>query len=238
MIEEKVKEIREFCIKNSDQSIVDKYSRYFKEGYDGYGIDKNTYEAQRDLWISDWSTEMTLESYLDLGDKLMLTGKYEEKSFAISFLESEKKNFRVSTFDRIGAWFDMGIDNWATTDVLCMLVLPVFLTESIIDYGKLTEWNTAESEWQRRAVPVTLIELARKSLEPGIALALIEPLMLDESEYVRKGLGTLLRTLWKSYPSEVEEFLLKWKDTCGRIIIQYACEKMDKEYRKLFRKTK
>ncbi len=119
-----------------------------------------------------------------------------------------------------------------------MLVLPVFLTEGIIDYGKLMEWNSAASEWQRRAVPVTLIELAKKSLGPGEVLPVIEALMLDESDYVRKGLGTLLRTLWKSYPSEIEEFLLKYKDTCGRIIIQYACEKMDKEYRKKFRKTK
>jgi hypothetical protein len=31
---------------------------------------------------------------------------------------------------------------------------------------------------------------------------------------------------------------MKWKDTCGRTIIQYATEKMDKEYRKKFAKAK
>ncbi len=87
-------------------------------------------------------------------------------------------------------------------------------------------------------MPVTLVELIKKDLKPEIALPLIEPLMLDDSEYVQKGIGTLLRGLWKTYPVEIEEFLLKWKDQCGRLIIRYATEKMDKEYRRKFRKIK
>ncbi|MCU4163529.1 hypothetical protein [Carboxylicivirga caseinilyticus] len=31
-------EIREYCIANADQTIVEKYGRYFKEGYDAYGL--------------------------------------------------------------------------------------------------------------------------------------------------------------------------------------------------------
>ncbi|MBC8488945.1 MAG: DNA alkylation repair protein [Bacteroidetes bacterium] len=62
--------------------------------------------------------------------------------------------------------------------------------------------------------------------------------MLDESEDVQKGLGTLLRELWKKYPDETEDFLLKWKDDCGRLIIRYATEKMDKESNKRFKKSK
>ena len=238
MIDEKLKEIRDFCIKNSKQSNIDKYSRYFKEGFDGYGIDQKVYEAQRDFWIADWKKEMTIDKYLELGDKLIQIGKFEEISFAISFLKSERANYTESTFDRIGKWFDIGISNWANTDVLCMLVLSGFLIDRIIEFDKLKEWTKSNSEWKRRAVPVTLVELIKKDLEPEIALPLIEPLMLDDSKYVQKGIGTLLRGLWKTYPAEIEEFLLKWKGQGGRLIIQYATEKMDKEYRKQFRKTK
>ena len=80
--------------------------------------------------------------------------------------------------------------------------------------------------------------LSQKDLKPEIALPLIEPLMLDDSEYVQKGIGTLLRGLWKKFPTDIGKFLLKWKDQCGRLIVQYTTEKMDKEYRKKFRKTK
>ena len=238
MIDEKIKEIRDFCIKNSKQSNIDKYSRYFKEGFDGYGIDKEVYEAQKDFWIEEWKNEMTIDSYLDLGDKLVQIGKYEEISFAIRFVSSERDKYIKSTFDRIGNWFDLGISNWGNTDVLCGLVISSFFVDHIVEFDKLKEWTASNSEWKRRAVPVTLVELINGDLIPEDAIPLIEPLMLDDSAYVQKGIGTLLRGLWKTYPKEIEEFLLKWKDQCGRLIIQYSTEKMDKEYRKRFRKAK
>lgn len=238
MLDKKLKEIRDFCIKNSKQTNIDKISRYFKEGFDGYGIDQKVYEAQRDSWIVNWEKEMTIDKYLELGDKLVQIGKYEEISFAISFLKSERENYTQSTFDRIGNWFDLGISNWGNTDVLCMLVISSFLIDRVIEFDRLKEWTTSNSEWKRRAVPVTLVELIKKDLKPIDALPLINPLMLDNSEYVQKGIGTLLRGLWKIYPIEIEVFLLKWKDQCGRLIIQYSTEKMDKEYRQKFRKVK
>ncbi len=106
MIDGKIKEIRDFCIKNSKQANVEKYSRNFKEGFNGYGIDHKVYEAQRDSWIIEWKKEMTIDNYLELGDKLVQEGKYEEISFAISFIKSERENYTESTFDRIGKWFD------------------------------------------------------------------------------------------------------------------------------------
>lgn len=238
MINKKVSEIRDFCVINSNQTNIDKYSRYFKDGFDGYGIDQKVYEQQRDSWINLWKNEMDLDKYLDLGDTLVKVGKYEEISFAISFVASERENYSEKTFDRIGNWFDFGITNWATTDVLCMLVLSNFLIDKVIPYTKLLKWTRSDSEWKRRAVPVTLVELIKKGLTPDEALPLIEPLMNDKSENVQKGIGTLLRGLWKSHPERIEEFLLKWKETCGRMIIQYATEKMDKEYRKKFRREK
>ena len=62
--------------------------------------------------------------------------------------------------------------------------------------------------------------------------------MKDKEEDVQKGLGTLLREIWKKQPEIAEEFLLKWKDKCGRKIIQYATEKMDKSQKVKFKKDK
>ena len=238
MIDIKLKEIRDFCESNSNPEIIKKYSRYFREGFDGYGIEKKLFEKQRDKWIEEWKSDMTLDKYLELGNKLMQSGRYEEKSYAIGFVQSQRNNYTQKTFDRIGKWFDYGISNWATTDVLCMLVLSNFLVDKVISFDQLKVWTNSDSEWKRRAVPVTLVELLRKELKPDDAITLIEPLMLDDSEYVQKGIGTLLRGLWKNYPTEIEDFLIKWKDKCGRLIIQYSTEKMDKEYRKKFRKNK
>jgi len=240
MIENKFKEIRNFCEVNSNPEIIKKYQKYFKEGYDGYGIDNKLFKSQIENWIEQWKEEMTIESYLDLGDELMKNGRFEEKQVAISFVKSNGKDFSKETFLRVSNWFDYGINDWATADVLCMLVLSGLLKDKVIEYEDLKTWINSNSEWKRRSIPVALIELDKltKNLKPIETIELIEPLMLDNSEYVQKGIGTLLRGLWKKHPSEIEKFLMKWKDQCGRVIIQYSTEKMSKEYRKKFRKSK
>lgn len=236
-MENYLNQIRAYCEENSDPAIVQKYSRYFKEGYDGFGLDHKRFQAQKEKWIGDWSKDLSFEEWLHLCDDLMQHGRFEEQSLAILFLEQQKENYTKETFSRIGKWFDF-IDNWATTDVLCMLVMPEFLMKEILSFEEFKAWNSAESEWQRRAVPVTLVELQKKGLNYQQAIDVVEPLMLDQSVNVQKGLGTLLRGMWKKNPVETEVFLMKWKDRCGRVIIQYASEKMDKEYRKKFRKQK
>jgi len=240
MFKEKIKEIREFCELNSDPKIIAKYSKYFKDGFNGFGIDSKVLKSQIESWIKEWDIDMTLQNYLDLSDELIKNGKFEEKDIAIHFVKSKKPEYTEETFNRIGKWFELGISNWASTDVLCMLVLPHFFIERIIGFEKFKEWNNSQSEWQRRAVPVVFVELLKLKIDFEIdeILSVIEPLMEDESEYVQKGLGTLLRELWKKQPKETEKFLYKWKDKCGRLIIRYAIEKMDKEYKKKFRKAK
>jgi 3-methyladenine DNA glycosylase AlkD len=237
-LELKHKEIINFCIANSDDAIIKKYSRYFKEGYDGYGIDSKIFESQKDKWLDSWKNEMTISDYLDLGDLLIATGKLEEASFATQFIASKKDEFSTETFDRVGKWLENGVQNWATTDVLCMLVLPEFIYNKIIEPKGFIHWTKSESKWKRRAVPVTFFETIKKGHQPEPILAVIEILMEDNEEDVQKGLGTLLREIWKKHPETAEEFLLKWKDTCGRKIIQYATEKMDKDSKTKFRRTK
>lgn len=238
MDSQKFKEIHNFCLNNSNPVNIAKFSRYFKDGFDGYGIDQQSFESQRDSWIEAWKHEMNLEKYLDLADELVLKGKYEELSFAMAFIQSERKNYNPLVFDRVGKWLDTSISNWANCDVLCMQVLSSFLIDKIIDFNKLKQWTHSPSQWKRRAVPVTLNELVKLDLKPKDAIFTIEPLMTDTSEYVQKGIGTLLRGLWKKYPLEIESFLLLWKDSCGRLIIQYATEKMDKEKRIAFQRNK
>ena len=89
-LELKQKEIINFCIANKDDSIIKKYSRYFKEGYDAYGIDSKVLESQKIKWLDSWKDEMTISEYLDLGDLLISSGKFEEADFAIQFIASKK----------------------------------------------------------------------------------------------------------------------------------------------------
>jgi len=237
-IEERFLEIRRFCEKNANPEIVKKYSRYFAEGYDAYGLDRKTYESQRDKWLELWGKDFTLDDFVFLGNKLIATGKYEEASFAIGFIYSLTDKFTAETFDKLGGWLENGIVNWAHTDVLSSKALSYFITKKIVEIGSLKEWNDSVSKWKRRSVPVTLIDALKMDVSLERLFHIIEPLMLDSDKFVQKGLGWFLREAWKICPEKTEDFLLKWKDTCGRTIIQYATEKMDKENRSRFRRAK
>lgn len=236
-IEEKFSEIRKFCEQNINSQNVKKYSRFFTEGYNAYGLTQHIFEAQRDKWLGLWKDELSVNDFLLLGDKLIASGKYEEASYAISFLYSNAEKLTPEMFEKTGNWLENGIVNWAHTDFLSGKVLAYFINNKIIKIEAFKKWVQSVSIWKRRAVPVTLIEALKTGHPLDKILNVIEPLMSDKAHKVQQGLGWLLREVWKKYPAETEKFLLKWKDICGRTIIQYATEKMEKEYRIKFRKT-
>ena len=235
--EEKFTAIRQFCEQHANAALAKKYSRYFNEGYDAYGLDRETVENQRDKWLESWKNEMTIDDYILLGNKLISTGKYEEASFAVIFLIANKDQLRDVHFEKIGSWLDNGIVNWAHTDVLCGHILSHFIINKIVEIEILRKWTGASSKWKRRAVPVILIDPLKADMYFEMMFSIIDPLMPDPDKFVQKGLGWFLRETWKKYPEKTENYLLKWKDTCGRTIIQYATEKMDKEYRIKFKRT-
>jgi 3-methyladenine DNA glycosylase AlkD len=101
----------------------------------------------------------------------------------------------------------------------------------------LSGWRYSTSKWMRRSVPVSLIKPAQQGLPVSVVLDFIAPLMPDSEKVVHQGLGWLLREIWKLYPAEVEPFLLEWKDTCARLIIQYATEKMTNEQKLNYRRS-
>ena len=237
-IEEKFKIIRKFCENNINPDNIKKYARYFTEGYDAYGLGQTIYEEQKEKWLAAWENELSLDDYISLGDKLVSTGKYEEASFAIGFIEAKKDQLTSNYFAEIGNWLEKGIVNWGHTDVLPGRVLSYFISKKIVTIDALKDWIKSDSKWKRRSVPVILIDALNVDVPLEKLFRIIEPLMLDSEKFVQKGLGWFLREAWKIHPEKTEDFLLKWKDTCGRTIIQYATEKMDKENRSRFRRNR
>ncbi len=235
--DEKFREVRNYCEKHANKTIEAKYARYFTEGYDAYGLDKNDFEQWKS-WFKEWKKEMSFDDYLHLGDKLISTGKYEEASFAIVFNARFTDQYQRAHFDTFGRWLEKDIRNWAHTDILCGMILSHFLTGNIITPQDFSPWTKSSSKWKKRSVPVTFIEILKTGVSIDKLLEIIEPLMSDPEKFVQKGLGWFLREAWKIHPEKIEAYLIKWKERCGRTIVQYATEKMDKDYRKKFAKSK
>jgi 3-methyladenine DNA glycosylase AlkD len=233
-LDSKLREIRRFCRDHADEARVRKYARFFVEGYDAYGLDQQTMEKQRDQWLRAWEPELGLDGLLGLGERLIGSGKYEEASFAVWFAIALKDRFTAATVDRLGRWLETGICNWAHTDVFSGQVLAVLLQRKIVP---MDDWRTSKSKWMRRAVPVSLIEPVKRGLPAAGLLKFIAPMMLDPEKVVQQGLGWLLRETWKLHPEPVEKLLLNCKDTCPRLIVQYATEKMTPAQKAKFKKS-
>jgi 3-methyladenine DNA glycosylase AlkD len=212
---------------------VRKYSRYFKEGYDAYGVSREKLEEKVDSILSDKNVNMRL--VLSTSRHLIKSGKYEETSFAIRLLSGFSEQFTAATFREIGKWFEIGITNWGHTDGICGL-LPPFFERNIISLEALSDWRASKNKYQRRAVPVAMISLLKSTTDYAPLFAFIERLMLDSERVVHQGLGWFLREAWKLKRRQTEAFLLKWKNEAARLIFQYATEKMTAEEKKRFKR--
>jgi 3-methyladenine DNA glycosylase AlkD len=231
-------EIRSFCSRNADEKLVAKYARFFREGYDAFGVPQAVYEKQREIWLQKYKMEFGLVGFLKLGDSLIKTGKYEEASYAISFLIPFKKEWTKETFQHVGRWLEGGICNWAHSDFLCGEVLKPCLVQKIVTVSDMKEWRTSESRWKRRAVPVALLAFVKTPGKIAVLLKFIRPMMLDKERVVHQGLGWFLREAWKINPKAVEPFLKEWKDRSARLIFQYATEKMTPKQKARYRAKK
>jgi 3-methyladenine DNA glycosylase AlkD len=230
-------DIHQYCVKNANEAIAQKYSRYFKEGYDAYGLDQQKMDAKIKELVA--RPELELSLVLNTAPLLMETGKYEETSFALLLTFEFRREFSMSTFDHVQSWFDIGIVNWGHADYLATILLYAFLKQQVIGYQDLATWRSSDQKFQRRCVPVSIIKVAKKMDDDYHSMIrFIEPLMLDAERPVQQGVGWFLREIWKLHPTLVENYLLIWKNDAPRLIYQYALEKMPKEERVRFRKEK
>jgi len=231
-----LKQAEDYFRQHANPELVAKYSRYFKEGYDAYGIadeELDTLVKQVEAAHPDFP----LGQILELGLLLFQTGKYEAGSLAIRLLNRKKVEFDHQTITGLKDWFDRGVTNWGHSDYLSTITIPWLYDKALAFPSDMLVWLTSGSRWTRRAVPVSFISL-KKSTAPQELFAVTESLMLDPERVVHQGMGWFLREIWKLHPKPVEDLLFQYHNTAARLLIQYATEKMTPAQKARFRKDK
>jgi len=230
-------EIVTFCKSNTNEEVIKKYSRYFKNGqYDAYGLPQHLMENKVNEIIS--REDVDLDVIRGTSKLLVSSHKYEEVSFAILFYKSLRKKHEKWTFEDITIWFETGINNWAHCDSICgELIFPLIL-KNVITISDLKPWIIARNKFQRRAVAVSIIKILKTTKDFLPYFNLIEPLMTDPDREVHQGVGWFLREAWKKEKEQTELFLSEWKDKSPRLIFQYACERMNVDEKARFKRTK
>ncbi len=228
--------IQNFCTENANPAISEKYARYFKEGYDAYGLNHEQVKGKVDEILS--LPGITQEYILETSLLLVKSPKYELTAIAIQLVLGFQKSWTIDTFSIVEQWFSIGITNWAQTDYICGELMNLFFKKRLVDLKSIEPWRTATSKFQRRAAAVSLIKPMKLSTDFNPFFSFIEPMMHDPAREVHQGLGWFLRETWKKQPEPAEAFLLKYKETSPRLIFQYATEKMTAEEKDRFKRSK
>lgn len=225
-----------FGEENTNPVIIEKYSRYFREGYDAYGLAPGMVDGRvkEILAMPGFTQELMLETSI----LLVVSPKYEIPAIAFKLMLGFHKQWSVETFSTVERWFSLGITNWAHTDYICGELMNLFFRKKIITIDRLSSWRKTERRFQRRAAAVSLIKPMKTAADFLPFFRFIDPMMHDPERVVHQGLGWLLREMWKKQPVPTEEFLLRYKDTAPRLIFQYATEKMTVDGKDRFRKGK
>lgn len=191
-------EVRAFCVANANPERARRYTRYFTEGYDAWGVDYKdpSWAEHQRAWIQRLRAAGPT-AFLEAGELLVRSGKYEEASFAILFAADLRDLYTPEAFERLGAWFHGGIRNWAHTDILSGDVLSRFIIDETVGADALLPWCDSEWKFKRRAVPVTLVSLLEHGREPAALVKLLEPLRRDREKFVRQGIAWFDRELNK-----------------------------------------
>jgi len=231
-----LKEITFYGESHVNPERVQKYLRYFKEGYDAYGLDHDQVDVKVKEILS--APGITQEIILELSLLLVKSPKYELTVIAIQLVKSYNKTWNIATYKTVEKWFSIGITNWAQTDYICGELMNLFFNKGLIGLDSIAEWRSAKNKFQRRAAVVSLIKPMKISYDFQLFFEFIDPMMMDPDREVHQGLGWFLREAWKKQAEPTEHFLMKWKDTAPRLIFQYATEKMTPEGKQRFRKEK
>jgi 3-methyladenine DNA glycosylase AlkD len=231
-----IQEIRSYCIVNADDERIKMSQRFFKEEFIGYGLTAPQVHGKVKEMLKQGGFD--LHTILDATPELMKSGRYEEISIGLLLLNGLWKQFTPETFQVIGNWFSFSITNWAHADTLGMFILPKFMDKKIVEMHDFASWLDSSFKFQRRCVPVTLIKHIKKTKDVMPSILFVEKLMADPEREVHQGMGWFLREAWKINATEVEPFLLRYKDSAPRLIIQYACEKMTPENKLRFKRIK
>jgi 3-methyladenine DNA glycosylase AlkD len=233
-----IKEIRHFCNANTSEENIVKYSRYFKNGFHGYGVPSGPLQQfSKDLVKTK---HYDFNTVLEAAPELIETNLYEESAIILLMAREFGKIYTKETFEIMTGWYAYGIRNWAHADMMGMYILPQFLKRNIIEYTDFKTWLSSPYKFQRRCIPVTYIKHFKLNRDDDFSkyFKFLEVLMNDPEREVHQGMGWFMREAWKIQQTTTEKFLLKWKDTCPRLIIQYATEKMEPQEKERFRKIK
>jgi len=214
-----------------DEKTRESAQRFFKEVVKFHGVKSAAVKKIATKYFRDIKGRDKKEIF-SLCEDLLQANFGEEAFIAFEWSYSLRRKYEPEDFAVFERWVDLYVDNWAKCDTLCNHTLGTFVETYPQFIENLAIWARAENRWLRRASAVTLILPARKGLFLKEVFEISDILLTDRDDMVQKGYGWLLKEASRKHPSEVFDYVMRWKAKMPRTALRYAIEKMPQEMRK------
>ena len=221
--------IKELKKRGTPEGIA-KSRRYFKETVLTYGCSVPEVTSITNEFAP--LLKKNLEETLLVAKDLIEGGVMDEHFSATILLSKISQRFNQEHFEIFDAWVEF-LTNWASIDGFCTNVMSEMVKRFPTLSDRLIMWTRSPNRWRRRASAVSLVTLARRGEMLETVFRIADRLMGDRDEMVQKGVGWLIKEASKKHPSEVRDYLLRWRDIASALTLRYASEKLPKEMRVL-----
>ncbi len=247
MIDQFLEEIREEIKNNiptlSEQQIVrmKKIINSSDPNFEFYGLKMSDIEKIAKSLLK--KTPISYQDALEVFKSLINTSLNDEKFAALSVISQFKKNFDGDFVETYRRALEERCDSWAFCDSSCIKAIGPFLAKKgneTLAKRTIEEWSNSDNLWVRRASMVILLKIVmiKKAFDETYVFSLVEKMLKYPEDYIRKGIGWLLKTCSNYEPAIIFEYLKNNKSNLTPLILRYASEKLPKEKRALLLKAR
>ncbi len=226
---------------NEKPSGINNLQQYVGTKYHFYALKNPTVQAvfKKGFSFSHEPIPVQMEFYTKLWNE---SNCYEMMYLSLMYLSIYCKKHKNFDAFLLAKSFLFKIDNWAHSDFLSSIIGRHMIYDESNIYKELYTLNNAENFWERRAALVPLLyhlKSKKSNLTMNHFYDSINLRILDETYYVQKAVGWLLREFGEKFPNELLSYLYQNAYQMSSIAFATATEKIsttDKEQLKLIRK--
>lgn len=141
-----------------------------------------------------------------------------------------KDQYRSDVYPVFYRWLKDYVRGWGDCDDFCTHAFGELLRQYKGLFPRVMEWTADGDFWVRRASAVVLIPSILREDYAGLEpFSLVDRLLADGHDLVRKGYGWMLKCLSQVDPQGVEAYLTAHCRDMPRVAYRYALEKFDRE---------
>jgi len=180
--------------------------------------------------------QMNVKELNALSELLWGGSTFEEKSFAISLLDSRSEELDDESWSIANRWIEQA-QGWALCDSLGSGPISAMLRRDLSRFKEVLEWTTSTNLWRRRISTYAMRDFVFAG-ELERPFTLLSRLLLDKEFWVQRAVGTWLRECWKKDRLKTETFLLRHVRGLPRVVITVATERAPKTFREELRRKR